>query len=94
MGNRKTVTITDNASGERVECDVLEGTHGRPVIDIRTLPAGLGCFTYDPGFASTASCSSTITYIDGQEGVLLYRGYPIEQLAERSNFLEICYLLP
>ena len=93
MRNRKTVTITDNASGERVECDVIEGTHGRPVIDIRSLPSTLGCFTYDPGFASTASCSSTITCIDGQEGVLLYRGYPIEQLAEHSSFLEICYLL-
>ena len=93
MKNRKAVTITDNASGESVECEVLEGIHGRPVLDIRSLPSKLGYFTYDPGFASTASCSSTITYIDGQEGVLLYRGYPIEQLAEHSNFLEICYLL-
>ena len=93
MTNRKAVTITDNASGDSIDCEVLEGVHGRPVVDIRSLPSKLGYFTYDPGFASTASCSSTITYIDGQEGVLLYRGYPIEQLAEQSNFLEICYLL-
>ena len=93
MKNRKAVTITDNASGRSIECEVLDGVHGRPVVDIRSLPSKLGYFTYDPGFASTASCSSTITYIDGREGVLLYRGYPIEQLAERSSFLEICYLL-
>ena len=93
MKNHKVVTITDNASGKSIECEVLDGVHGRPVVDIRSLPSKLGYFTYDPGFASTASCSSTITYIDGQEGVLLYRGYPIEQLAEHSSFLEICYLL-
>ena len=93
MSNRKTLTITDNATGESIDCDVLEGTHGPPVVDIRTLPSKLGYFAYDPGFASTASCSSTITYIDGLNGVLLYRGYPIEQLAEHSNFLEVCYLL-
>ena len=93
MNSQKFVTITDNESGRALECEVLEGTHGRPIIDIRALPSKLGCFTYDPGFASTASCSSTITYIDGQEGVLLYRGYPIEQLAAQSSFLEICYLL-
>ena len=93
MKNHKVVTITDNASGKSIECEVLDGVHGRPVVDIRSLPSKLGYFTYDPGFASTASCSSTITYIDGREGVLLYRGYPIEQLAERSSFLEICYLL-
>jgi hypothetical protein len=67
---------------------------GRPdVIDIRKLYAQTGVFTYDPGFTSTASCESAITYIDGDEGVLLYRGYPIDQLAEQSNFLEVCYLL-
>ena len=93
MKNHKVVTITDNASGKSIECEVLDGVHGRPVVDIRSLPSKLGYFTYDPGFASTASCSSTITYIDGQEGVLLYRGYPIEQLAEHSSFLEICHLL-
>ena len=93
MSNHKVVTVTDNASGKSIECEVLDGVHGRPVVDIRSLPSKLGYFTYDPGFASTASCSSTITYIDGQAGVLLYRGYPIEQLAQHSSFLEICYLL-
>jgi len=93
MTDRRLVTITDHTSGSSVECEVLEGVHGRSVLDIRALPSKLGYFTYDPGFASTASCSSAITYIDGQEGVLLYRGYPIEQLAEHSSFLEICHLL-
>ena len=63
------------------------------MIDIRTLYGKTGMFTYDPGFLSTASCSSTITYIDGDAGVLLYRGYPIEQLAQHCDFLEVCYLL-
>ena len=66
---------------------------GTPVFDIRKLYGDLGLFTYDPGYGGTAACDSKITYIDGDEGVLLYRGYPIEQLAERSTFLEICYLL-
>ena len=68
-------------------------TLGTPVFDIRKLYGDLGLFTYDPGYGGTAACESKITYIDGDEGVLLYRGYPIEQLAERSTFLEICYLL-
>jgi citrate synthase len=71
----------------------LKGTHGNDVIDIRTLGAKTGMFTYDPGFLSTASCKSKITYIDGDKGVLLYRGYPIEQLAEKCDFLEVAYLL-
>ena len=65
----------------------------RTVIDIRTLGAKTGMFTYDPGFLSTASCKSTITFIDGDKGELLYRGYPIEQLAENCDFLEVAYLL-
>ena len=69
------------------------GTIGPDVVDIRTLYGKTGMFTYDPGFLSTASCSSTITYIDGDKGVLLYRGYPIEQLAQNCDFLEVCYLL-
>jgi len=72
---------------------VLPGTLGPSVVDIRPLQAELGLFTYDPGFAATASCESKITFIDGDAGVLLYRGYPIEQLAEHSNFLEVAYLL-
>jgi citrate synthase len=67
---------------------------GRPdVIDIRKLYAETGAFTYDPGFTSTASCESAITYIDGEKGILLHRGYPIDQLAEQSTFMEVCYLL-
>ena len=69
------------------------GTIGPDVIDVGRLYRDTGCFTYDPGFTSTANCSSRITYIDGDKGVLLYRGYPIEQLAQKSNFLEVCYLL-
>jgi len=76
-----------------VSLPVRKGTIGPEVVDIRNLYAETGLFTYDPGFTSTASCESKITYIDGDEGVLLYRGYPIEQLAEHGDFLETCYLL-
>ncbi|HET8725947.1 MAG TPA: citrate synthase [Alphaproteobacteria bacterium] len=80
--------------GDRTyEFPVLSGSVGPDVIDIRSLYAKTGMFTYDPGFTSTAACDSSITYIDGDRGELLYRGYPIDQLAERSNFLEVCYLL-
>jgi citrate synthase len=75
------------------EFPVLSGTVGPQVIDIRSLYAKTGMFTYDPGYTSTAACDSTITYIDGDEGELMYRGYPIDQLAESSNYLEVCYLL-
>ncbi len=88
-----TITLTDNATGRSVEYPLREGTHGPSVIDIKTLYQDLGHFTYDPGFTSTASCRSDITFIDGDEGTLLYRGYPIEQLAEHSSFLEVSYLL-
>lgn len=79
--------------GKNVEFPVMSGTHGNDVVDIRTLGAKTGLFTYDPGFLSTASCQSKITYIDGDKGELLYRGYPIEQLAAQCNFLEVAYLL-
>jgi len=79
--------------GKTAEFPVLKATIGPDVIDIRSLYGKTGQFTYDPGFLSTASCSSKITYIDGDEGVLLYRGYPIEQLAAKCDFLEVCYLL-
>ena len=78
---------------KNVELAVKHGTIGPSVIDISKLYGQTGMFTYDPGFTSTASCESTITYIDGDEGILLYRGYPIEQLAEHGDFLETCYLL-
>ncbi len=88
-----TVTLTDNATGESYTYPVMDGSVGPRVIDIRKLYADTGMFTYDPGFTSTASCDSGITYIDGDEGVLLHRGYPIEELAENSDFMEVCYLL-
>lgn len=88
-----TVTITDNSTGKSVEFPIKHGSHGPPVIDIRTLYKEFGMFTYDPGFLSTASCESDITFIDGEKGILLYRGYPIDQLAENSSFIETCYLL-
>src|ERR1041384_2101056 len=79
--------------GNTLDFPVLGGTLGPDVVDIRTLYGRSGMFTYDPGFLSTASCSSSITFIDGDAGILLYRGYPIEQLAEHGDFLETCYLL-
>jgi citrate synthase len=91
--SEKTVTITDEASGKSLDLPVVRGTEGEPTLEIKTLPKELGYFTYDPGFTATASCSSAITFIDGARGVLTYRGYPIEQLAEKSNFLEVAYLL-
>ena len=82
-----------NAAGKDLDLKVLSGSVGPDVIDIRKLYAQTGMFTYDPGFTSTASCDSAITYIDGDEGVLLHRGYPIGQLAEQSSFMEVSYLL-
>jgi citrate synthase len=93
MTNLHTVTFTDKTTEKSFELPVLSGTIGPNVVDIRALQTQSGMFTYDPGFLSTASCSSSITYIDGDEGILLYRGYPIEQLAEQCTFLEVCYLL-
>ena len=90
---RETVTIMDNNTGKSVECPIYRGTYGPPVIDTKLLYKELGMFTLDPGFLTTASCRSTITYLDGDQGILLHRGYPIEQLAEHSTFLEVCYLL-
>ena len=89
----RTVTVTDNTSGKKVELPILDGTNGPSVIDIGKLSKELGYFTFDPGFVSTGSCVSKITFIDGDLGLLRYRGYPIEQLAEKSTFLEVCYLL-
>src|SRR5580658_3369676 len=88
-----TVTLTDNETGKSVDLPVLGGTIGPKVIDIRKLYGLTGHFTYDPGFMATAACRSSITYIDGDEGVLMYRGYPIQELAAKSDFLEVAYLL-
>ena len=93
MSGQRTVTITDNATGKSVECPVHEGEYGVPVIDLKALYKDLGMFTLDVGFGATASCRSAITYLDGEQGVLLHRGYPIEQLAAHSSFVEVCYLL-
>ena len=79
--------------GKRVELPVLKGTIGPDVVDIRKLYGQTGMFTYDPGFTSTASTRSEITYIDGDQGVLLHRGYSIEDLATKSDYLEVCYLI-
>src|SRR5436853_7758279 len=92
MGSTKKATLS-YGEGKSIEFPMLPGSVGPDVVDIRTLYAKTGIFTYDPGFLSTASCSSKITYIDGDAGVLLYRGYPIEQLAVHCDFLEVCYLL-
>ena len=88
-----TVTMTDNRDGKQYEFPILSPTKGPDVVDIRTLFAETGMFTYDPGFTSTASCSSNITFIDGGKGELRYRGYTIEDLANNKSYLDTCYLL-
>ena len=88
-----TVTITDNRTGKKVECPILTGVYGAPVIDTKTLYKELEVFTFDPGFTTTAACKSAITYLDGEKGILLHRGYSIEELAKNSSYLEVCYLL-
>ena len=93
MSKKDSVTLTDNRTGKQIELDLLKPTCGPMTMDVRPLYKELGYFTYDPGFMSTASCWSDITYLDGDKGVLEYRGYPIEQLAEESSYLETCYLL-
>ncbi|MBA3696448.1 MAG: citrate (Si)-synthase, partial [Methylotenera sp.] len=85
-------TLTFDNGAPPIELPMLSGTLGNDVIDIRSLGKH-GIFTYDPGFMSTAACNSNITFIDGEEGLLYYRGYPIEQLAEHCNFMEVSYLL-
>ncbi len=86
-------TLKNESSGDSVELNLLHGTTGPSALDISPLYKDKGLLAYDPGFVSTASCQSQITYIDGEKGILRYRGYPIEQLAENSNFLEVAYLL-
>ena len=84
----KTFTLSDS-DGNTAELQGHQGTLGPEVIDVRKLYGQQGKFTFDPGFASTASCKSGITFIDGEEGILLYRGYPVEQLAANSSFIEV-----
>ncbi|MCZ6742420.1 MAG: citrate synthase [Alphaproteobacteria bacterium] len=92
-GKKQTVTLTDNSTGKTVEFPLLKGRLGPKVIDIRSLYGETGYFTYDPGFTATGSTESAITYIDGDKGILLHRGYSIEDLAEKSDYMEVCYLL-
>ena len=89
----KSVTMTLDGTNKSLTVPLVSGTLGPQVADIRKLYNELGVFTFDPGYGGTASCDSKITYIDGDEGILLYRGYPIDQLAENSNFVEVAYLL-
>jgi citrate synthase len=93
MDKQRSATISFDDGSAPSDFPILSGTTGPEVVDIRTFLGKTGRFTYDPGFLSTASCRSSITYIDGDEGTLLYRGYPIEQLARHCDFLEVCYLL-
>lgn len=90
---KDTYTLTEPGGAGSIELPVRKGTLGPDVVDIGGLYKGLGVFTYDPGFVATGSCDSEITFIDGDEGVLLYRGYPVEQLAKHSNFIEVAYLI-
>ena len=89
----KKITIKDGQSNNEIELPVLDSILGPNVVDIRALEKNLGYLSHDPGFISTSSCESKITFIDGNEGKLWYRGFPIEELAEKSNFLETAYLL-
>jgi len=89
----KIVTLTNHSDGTVIDLPLVQGNDGPPAVDISSLYTAAGIFTYDPGFVSTASCNSSLTYIDGDKGILRYRGYPIEQLAARSSFLEVAYLL-
>ena len=93
MAQKGIATLNFNDGSAPIELPILSGTMGPDVVDIRTLHAKSGLFTYDPGYLSTASNSSNITFIDGDKGVLLYRGYPIEQLATHCDFMDVCYLL-
>ena len=92
MSERKMI-LTDPETGKTLDLPVVSGTEGDPTLDIARLSPEMGHFTFDPGYGSTASCKSDITFIDGNEGILRFRGYPIEQLAEHSSFLEVAYLL-
>ena len=88
-----TVTITNNRDGKSYEFPIVDGSEGPSLIDVSSLYRQTGMFTYDPGFTSTGACRSGITFIDGEKGVLLHRGYPIEQLVEHTQYLDVCYLL-
>ena len=90
---KSSFTLFNNETGKSYELPIIKGTDGPNVLDIRRLYQETGLFTYDPGFTSTASCDSSITFIDGNKGILRHRGYDINELASNSEFLEVCYLL-
>lgn len=90
---KSTMTITDNRSGKEYEYNIISGTRGPDVVDIRSFYKDSGMFTYDPGYTSTASCESKITFIDGENSELRYRGYEISELAGKHSYLDVCYLL-
>src|SRR5678816_1849468 len=89
----KTLELTDTATGKKAVLPVRSGTIGPSVVDIAPMAKEFGAFTFDPGYGATAAVESKITYIDGDAGVLMHRGYPIEQLAQKSSFIEVAYLL-
>ena len=92
--SNETLTITDNRTGRKYDIPITDNTiRANDLRQIKTADDDFGLMTYDPSFMSTAACRSAITYIDGDRGILRYRGYPIEQLAEKSTFLEVAYLL-
>tara|TARA_Y100000590_G_scaffold68215_2_gene74298 strand:+ start:1574 stop:2923 length:1350 start_codon:yes stop_codon:yes gene_type:complete len=93
INKNNTFTLFDNENGNSYEIPIIEGSTGPNVLDIRNLYKDTGLFTYDPGFTSTASCQSKITFIDGENGILRHRGFDIEELTENSDFMELCYLL-
>ena len=93
MSKKKTVTFINNSNGKKYDFPIVDGACGPSVIDLSTFYSKTGMFVYDPGFTSTASCESEITFIDGDKGKLLHRGYSIEDLAEKSDYPEVCYLL-
>ena len=91
--NKDSVTVTDNRNDQQYEFPFQHASQGPDAVDVGRLYRDSGFFAYDPGFLSTASCHSSLTYLDGEQGVLQYRGYPIEQLAEHSDFIEVAYLM-
>ena len=91
--NKNSVTIIDNKNNKKYNYPILEGKRGPDVVDMRSFFKDSGMFTYDPGFTSTASCKSQITFINGLEGELRYRGIKIDELATKHSYLEVCYLL-
>ena len=90
---KNSITITDNRNGKKYDFNLKKGTTGPDVVDLTSFYKKTGMFLYDPGYTSTASCSSKITFINGEKGILLHRGYKIEDLAENSDYPEVCYLL-